>query len=569
MDDRPCCKAHFLILTTVFLLAFQHLSYGASKEAKKPAESHTEFVVCGATLNSPDEFQAFKEQLSLEGGFHFVELTEQAPGRKSFEREKWFNSSCQNKKVQCDVLIVSGHFGGHFFGNNQKHDLYLETMEDASCKNSCSNILHRPLETFLFGCNTLAGKEDDGRDRQAYRNLLVGEDLIPEDQADRIVAARYGPWGGAWGDRMIRSFKGVENIYGYSSRSPLGHKNKRHVVSYIQKIQKTYGSYKNFLRTLKNRREELNSQSSSKVVDNHHFFQVFSGQKVSQATGRRQEDEYYRNSCTIKDQNRTVKERLGLIHDVLGKSNHSEDADRLKYFLIISSFIQKNISMSDQIQFQRQLERFDSLSGAKKQFYDGFSKTQSPPLIIDLAILGYTFGWLTQDEAASRIKLALNGFQSGKRKSKYSKYLSCIAGKSYPDLGRFFSYRDVASASDAYKAEVIACLRMRDRQSHDFYLKRYANLELNQRQKFLMKINMYKLQSLIVPNEQQIKRLIAKYEYHEKEIPKNCYHELGQIVQIFSNLPNTPRVLLRFYDELLRDPNRNQCDYNVRKLRNR
>lgn len=228
--------SQFRLVVGVFVI----LSMGRLSAFAEDVNNQSTYTVCGATMNSFDEFEVFKQELKREGGFIFEELTDNAPYAQTSQREEWFHNSCRNKQIQCDILIVSGHFGGHFFGDNQKYDLYLSTLENASCQNSCSNIINRPLETFLFGCNTLAGKKDDGRNRQEYRRLLINEDHIPPDQADRIIAARYGPWGGTWGDRMVNGFRDVVNIYGYTSRSPLGKNNKTNVRRYIREIQKLW-----------------------------------------------------------------------------------------------------------------------------------------------------------------------------------------------------------------------------------------------------------------------------------------------------------------------------------------
>ncbi|MGZ5037283.1 MAG: hypothetical protein ACXWGT_10995, partial [Usitatibacter sp.] len=58
-------------------------------------------TVCTITVNSSDEREAFRRFLPKEK-YDFVELLEKG-------RPDWLRSSCE-KGVQCDVLVVSGHF---------------------------------------------------------------------------------------------------------------------------------------------------------------------------------------------------------------------------------------------------------------------------------------------------------------------------------------------------------------------------------------------------------------------------------------------------------------------------
>lgn len=65
-------------------------------------------VMCSITINSSEEIESFKKALPADE-WDFVEL---AQGTSS----NWLAESCR-RRVDCDVLVVSGHFGGTFFGN--------------------------------------------------------------------------------------------------------------------------------------------------------------------------------------------------------------------------------------------------------------------------------------------------------------------------------------------------------------------------------------------------------------------------------------------------------------------
>lgn len=165
------------------------------------------------TFNSKNEIQVFQNRLASQG-FNFVELV---PNSKD---PNWFRNACKSG-VQCDVLVVSGHFGGLFFGEKTSPILKLEDIEKASCQRSCDGILRNPKEVFLMGCNTLAGKKADHRTPQDYLRVLVS-DGFPADIAERIVTSRYSNEGFSMAQRSMLAFYGAEKIYGFDGTGPLG-----------------------------------------------------------------------------------------------------------------------------------------------------------------------------------------------------------------------------------------------------------------------------------------------------------------------------------------------------------
>ena len=140
------------------MIAFVVLCYA------NEAASKTRKTICSMALNSSNEFEAFRKSLTPQN-FDFVELVpEKSDGT-------WFEKACRSG-TQCDVLIISGHFGGLFFGEAKSNLLELSTLESAACSKSCDGILRRPKEVFLMGCNTLANHSKDHRTLAQYLDLL-------------------------------------------------------------------------------------------------------------------------------------------------------------------------------------------------------------------------------------------------------------------------------------------------------------------------------------------------------------------------------------------------------------
>jgi len=238
---------------------------------------------CSMTLNSEDEIQVFKNQLPSKD-FKFVELV---PKNKD---PHWFQKACESQ-VKCDVLLISGHFGGLYFGEKSTPILKLQDIEEASCRQSCPGILESPKEVFLMGCNTLAGKEADKRTPMQYLRVLV-QDGFPRDAAERIVTSRYFNEGFSMADRAAISFPKALKVYGFDGTGPLG----RHAAPRLKQYLKSVGNYSSYL-------DQLDSKANRRLGN---AFQGFSIRAITPSREISNSDR--RLSCDLRFASETRRE---------------------------------------------------------------------------------------------------------------------------------------------------------------------------------------------------------------------------------------------------------------------
>ncbi|UXR64434.1 hypothetical protein EZJ49_15300 [Bdellovibrio bacteriovorus] len=170
--------------------------------------------ICTMTLNSADEKQVLQDLYASEK----VEIIELVPTQN--KNPYWLQQAC-NAGIECDVLLVSGHFGGVFFGEGVSTTLDLKELERLSCSNSCPGILKKPKDVFLMGCNTLATKTRDKRSIEEYVEVLI-KNGFPRDLAERVAFSRYSDFGMSISQIFASAFPHAERLHGFASTGPLG-----------------------------------------------------------------------------------------------------------------------------------------------------------------------------------------------------------------------------------------------------------------------------------------------------------------------------------------------------------
>jgi hypothetical protein len=163
--------------------------------------------------HSTDERETFRRNLPADE-FDFVELVERG-------RPDWLRSACE-RRVRCDVLVVSGHFAGtEFYSSSPGTDetLPVDELERASC-GACPRLFAHLKAVYLFGCDSLRAEAPQSAAPEIVRGLVAAGE--PRGEAERAVRALSERVGEDARDRMRRIFAGVPVIYGFSSLAPYG-----------------------------------------------------------------------------------------------------------------------------------------------------------------------------------------------------------------------------------------------------------------------------------------------------------------------------------------------------------
>ncbi len=299
-------------------------------------------TVCTITVNSDDEKQAMRKRLPP-GQYDFVELLEKG-------RERWLHSACE-RHVQCDVLVISGHFnaGDTFYSDKVENGdhLKVDELERASCSNSCPGMFSRLKEVYLFGCESL--------NPEATRNATHGE------------SAR---------ERMRRIFWSVPAIYGFSSSAPVGPTAAMLLNKYFDSGPSEIGTGRVSQRLLR----------------------TFSRNHITHTSGIRGDPAqmaYRTQTCQLFDDRLTPSRKLAAIHEMM-RGEHADARavlDRVEKLLA---------SLTDA---ERASPEFESTLAAISRDHATGARvlatartTREPAMRVRLVSLASTLGWISEDE---------------------------------------------------------------------------------------------------------------------------------------------------------------------------
>jgi hypothetical protein len=335
-------------------------------------------TVCSATLHSEDEIATLRAHLP-EDEFRFVELTELEAGGGERSSDDWLGAACRSG-IRCDVLVVSGHFGGSFFGDSGR-TLSLADLEAHACHDDCSGILADPTEVFLLGCNTAASKAGDHRSPDEYLRVLR-EDGIPRRSAERIVESRYGPLGTSFRARMERVFAGVPHLYGFGSVAPAGPTAAAALGRYLGKVlegSRSYGAH-------------LERMASGDRRENRALARAFRHTTFVESAGMSTEGEAASQRelvCSLYDETRPAEDRLEVVETM------AEDPAFLTYVPSIERFFGEHPRWSLRgPRAEAVLGRLAGMSRPRAALLERLETLDAPTLRSELAGVAASLGWI-------------------------------------------------------------------------------------------------------------------------------------------------------------------------------
>jgi len=433
--------------------------------AQRPQIDPDKFTICAITINSDNERNLFEKEVKKNPTkFNpIVELT-------TLDEKDWFEKACESG-IRCDQLIISGHFGGTFFGSSGK-TLSLSDLEKKGCSKSCEGILANPLEVFLFGCNTLATKDMDHRTPEEYLQVLL-RDHIPLGQAEFMTEDRYGNVGDDNKSKMQRAFGGDKKIlYGFDSVGPSG-KN-------IEGFLKKYLKESNILRRLEKLQAKRMMDSvfeANKVLEEHlkstSFTQCGAGDDIL--------DDKTKIICGLRDTNKSVDQKIALMNDAFSHEKYLTFIPSINEFLIAHP-------ISEMTEFQKKSALLVSQNPVIKQQVLGLLKnTKGLTLTVEWANLAKNLNFIDDQMASGLItEKVKNVFK--KNLSIETKDLLCSFNKQTKDLIKLTAKDIKTQKLIDHDYVAIGCLKPQDQGLQMKLLSGLKHPEYRVRQKVAMAI---------------------------------------------------------------------------------
>ncbi len=269
------------------------------------ADSHAENIqllrlfpkyhVCAINIHNDTEMGVFKKLLPPRD-FEFHDLTTRAQLASGASPLKLLKQACR-QKIKCDVLSISAHFAGYFFGEagskesiQQFGKLTTDDIQELMCDPQCSGLFDNLKEVFTFACNTLAGKKRDTRTPQEYLKVLL-DIHTPPAEAARIVELRYGSYGPTNQEQIRRLFSKVPMIYGFDAIAPSATTNERFLEAYLKSVP-DYSEHLEAVRTpgylsmIQSELDVINHRTPWKIPLNIPIAEAFSNTTLAQCAGQ-------------------------------------------------------------------------------------------------------------------------------------------------------------------------------------------------------------------------------------------------------------------------------------------
>ena len=387
-------------------------------------------TVCTITVNSPDEKEVFRRNLSQED-YQFVELVEHG-------RADWLASACR-KGVRCDVLLISGHFddGTEFYSDRleTRESLPVEEMQRVACSDSCPGLFSQLKEVYLFGCNTLQAQPLRSASAEIERSL-VRSGYSPAD-AGRLSRALSERHAESNRDRMRQIFKDVPVIYGFSSKAPLGAKAGPILERYFQSGVGEIGQ----------------GRASPRLLS------LFAPSSMTVAAGLRDADaqaDYRRDICQFSDDRLSPAQKLVFVHKLLGR-----EMAEVRMFLDHIEKYAGSLTESDRHEpaVSAAFEQIVRDTGARERFLTFARDADQPAIRARMIGLARTLGWLSQEQQQVELLRMIDEQLGRDSVGSADVDLACALNKDGA-LGRELHQLKVSStpAGKVSNAAVLACL---------------------------------------------------------------------------------------------------------------
>jgi len=383
-------------------------------------------TVCTITVNSDDEREVLRRTLPP-ADYDFVELVERG-------RPDWLRGACE-KRVRCDVLLISGHFDGgtEFYTDRPDVREYLpvEEMERVACSESCPGLFSQLKEVYLMGCNTLSPQPMRTAPGEVVRSL-VGAGAAFAD-AQRTADALTEHYGESNRDRMRQIFKDVPVIYGFPSKAPLG----RYAGPILERYLRAGGEFGE-------------GRASPKLLA------AFAAGNMTATSGMTDNDPragFRADTCRFLD-DRVVPERKAVhLHQVLNRSGAE-----VRMFL---DHIERYASRLPANPSSPAMARIAHDTAAKARFIAIARDADDPAAGVRMARLATTLGWL--DAAQERtlvVEILAHRFRSAALGAG-DVDLACTLNREGALDGAFGGFPDNVARNPARDA-VLACLGSRE-----------------------------------------------------------------------------------------------------------
>jgi hypothetical protein len=388
-------------------------------------------TVCTITVNSPDEKETFRRHLPA-ATYTFVELVERG-------RPDWLASACQSG-VQCDMLIISGHYdGGNVFFSDQLEKsefLPVDELERISCSDSCPGLFSQLKEVHLFGCNTLNPQAHSSASAEVVRSLVREGHSLKE--AERQLLALNAEHGESGRDRMRQLFKDVPVIYGFSSVAPLG-----------PVAASTLGGY---FRSA-GAQELGQGRVSTRLLG--HFSQF--GMTVTKGMTDKDPHVAVRDDvCRFVNDRSSDANKLGFVHQLLrrGAGQARVHLDRIQRLATLLEAPTRRTPAVTQA-----LAEIADDGATRERFLDFARDADQPAVRARMLKLAHDLGWLTPTQRWEELELMLVELQARRTVDVNEVDLACYLNQEHHLDGAFDRlYMPSSRTDEVARAAVLACL---------------------------------------------------------------------------------------------------------------